>query len=72
MQERNRYLDYLIDPSFPGVNRLLVLLFESNTGRTCYKRSYFSQVEIKNYNVMINGQKFFDQPVKNNLITYPE
>ena len=72
MQERNRYLDYLIDPSFPGVNRLLVLLFENNTGRTSYKRSYFSQVKIKNYNVMINGQNFFDQPVKNNLITYPE
>ena len=27
-------------------------------------------VEIKDYNVMINGQSFFDQPVKNNLRTY--
>ena len=26
--------------------------------------------EIKNYNVMIHGQNFFDQPVKNNLRTY--
>ena len=26
-------------------------------------------VEIKDYYVMINGKKFFDQPVKNDLIT---
>ena len=25
------YLDYLIDPSFQGVNRLFVLLFENKT-----------------------------------------
>ena len=33
IQEQNRYLDYLIDPSFQGVNRLFVLLFENNNGR---------------------------------------
>ena len=27
------------------------------------------EVEIKDYNVMINGAKFFDQPVKNNSRT---
>ena len=27
-------------------------------------------LEIKGYNVMINGQNFFDQPVKIDLITY--
>ena len=27
-------------------------------------------VEIKDYNVMIDGQKCFDQPLKNNIITY--
>ena len=26
---QNKFLDYLIDPSFQGVNRLLVLLFEN-------------------------------------------
>ena len=25
---------------------------------------------IKNYNVMIDGRNFFDQPMKNNLKTY--
>ena len=27
-------------------------------------------MEIKNYNVMIDGRNFFDQPLKNDLKTY--
>ena len=30
------------------------------------------QVEIKDYNVMIDGRKCFNQPVKNNLRTYDD
>ena len=70
LQERKRYLDYLINPSFQGVGRLFHLLYENNAGRISYKRYYLPQVDIKDYNVMINGQNFFDQPVKNNLRTY--
>ena len=36
-QEQNRYLDYLIDPSFQGVNRLFVLIFENNRDQASYK-----------------------------------
>ena len=68
--ERNRYLDYLIDPSFQVVNTLFVLSFESNTSRTSYKMYYLPKIEIKNYNIMFDGRNFFDQPVKNNLRTY--
>ena len=60
----------MIDPSFQGVNRLFVLSFENNTGRASYKRYYLPQVEIKGNSVMIDGRNFFDQPVRNNLITY--
>ena len=59
----NRYLDYLIDPSFQGVNRLFVLRFDNTTDRTVH-RKYFLPI------VMIDGQNFFDQPVKGNLRTY--
>ena len=31
---------------------------------------YLPTVEVKDYNVMIDGQNFLDQPVKNNLRTY--
>ena len=33
-------------------------------------KAYFQTREIKSYNFMIDGQNSFDQPVKNNLITY--
>ena len=33
----NQYLDFLIEPSFQGVNRLFVLPFENEAQRTSYK-----------------------------------
>ena len=69
-ERQNQYLDYLIDPKFKGANRLFVLSFEDEIQRTSYKRYYLSAVEIKNYNAMIDGQIFFDQPVRHKLITY--
>ena len=33
-------------------------------------RYFLPTVEIKDNNIMIDGQTFFDQPVKNNLRTY--
>ena len=62
----NHYLDYLIDPSFQGVIRLFVLSFENSADRKVCTGYYLPKVEIKDYNVMIDGQNFFDQPVKNN------
>ena len=56
--------------SFQGVNGLFVLSFENNGCRRSYTRHYLPLVEIKDYNVMIDGRDFFDQPVKNDLITY--
>ena len=63
-------LNHLVEPSFQGVNTLFVLAFENDTQRTDTKGYYISNVEIKNYNVMINGENFFDQPIKNNKVTY--
>ena len=36
---QNRYLNYLINPSFQGVNRLFVLPFENENGRTSHSLS---------------------------------
>ena len=52
---QNPYLDYLINPSFQGVNRLFVLSFENEAQRIRYKRYYLPTVDIKDYNVMIDG-----------------
>ena len=58
VQERNRYLHYLIDSSFQCVNRIFVLSFEKNTDGACYKRYYLPQAEIKDYIIMIDEEKF--------------
>ena len=67
---RNTNLNHLIEPSFQGVNRLFVLAFEDDAQRTSNKRFCFPNVKIKDYNVMIDGKNFFDQPVKNDKVTY--
>ena len=64
MQAPNIYSDYFIDPRFEGVNRLFVLSFENTTYRTVHTKYYLPTVEMKGYNVMVDGQKFANQPVK--------
>ena len=49
IQTQNQYLDYLIDPSFLGVNRPFDMSFES----------YLPIVEMKDYNVKIEWKKPF-------------
>ena len=63
-------LNHLVEPGFQGVNRLFVLAFEDDAQRTAHNSYYLPTVEIKDYNIMINGENFFDQPIKNNKVTY--
>ena len=67
---QNPNLNHLVEPSFQGVNRLFVLAFENDDDRTSNDQYYLPTVEIKDYNIMLNGENFFDQPLKNNKITY--
>ena len=67
---QNRYVNYLINPSFQGANRLFVLAFENENGRTSHSTYYLPKVEIKDYNVMIDGRNFFDQPMNSMNRTY--
>ena len=57
---QNPSLNRLVEPSFQGVNRLFVLAFENDTQRTSTKGYYLPNVEIKHYNVMIDGKNHFD------------
>ena len=59
-----------MEPSFQSVNRLFALAFENDAQRTSSKRYYLPNIEIKDYNVMIDGKNVFDQPVKNDKVTY--
>ena len=67
---QNPNLNHLVEPSFRGVNRLFVLAFENDDDKTSDDKYYLPTVEIKDYNIMINGENFFDQPIKNNKVTY--
>ena len=43
---------------------LYCLTFKNNAHRTRHREYFLPKVGIKDYNVIINEQKFFDQPVK--------
>ena len=65
----NPNLNHLVEPSFQGVNRLFVLAFQNGDNITSDEQYYLPTVEIKDSNIMINGENFFDQPIKNNKVT---
>ena len=66
----NPNLNHLVEPIFQGVNRLFVLAFENDDDRTSHDEYYLPTVEIKDRNIVINGENLFDQPIKNNKVTY--
>ena len=67
---QNPNLNHLVEPSFQGVYRLFVLAFENEDQKTRTSDYYLPNVEIKNYNIMIKGENFFDQLIKDNKVTY--
>ena len=62
-QTKNNNLNYLIDPTFTNVNRVFVLSFENETDRTSFSKYYVPKVEIKDFNVLIDGKPFFEIPI---------
>ena len=43
---RNQYLNNLVDPSFEGVNKLLVLSFENEDDKISHSNYYLPKVTI--------------------------
>ena len=64
-ETKTNNLDYLIDPTFNKINRLFVISFENEEDRTSFSKYYTPKVEIKDFNVSIDGKISFDVPVKN-------
>ena len=63
-------LNFLIDPTFNNVNRLFVLTFANEEDRRSLPNYYTPTVEIKDYNVIIDGEPFYERPIKNKEETY--
>ena len=55
----------MIDPTFTQVNGLSVISFENQNDRTSFSRYYVPNVQINDFNVLIEGKSFFDMPIKN-------
>ena len=73
VQSNNNNLNYLIDPAFTNVNRLFVLSFARTIlgdKRDSFSNYYLPKVEIKDFNVLIDGKRFLDLPVKNEEEAY--
>ena len=62
----------MLDPTFTKVNRLFVLLFENENDRTFFSKYYVPNVQMQDFNVLINGKRFFDVPIKNEEETYEQ
>ena len=52
------------------MNRIFALSFENEDERRSHSDHYLQKVQIKDYNVMIDGKSFFDQPINNDFKTY--
>ena len=69
-QTKSNNLNYLIDPTFTNVNRLFVLTFENEDDRTSFSEYYVPKVEIKDFNVLVDGEPFFEISVKHKEEAY--
>ena len=69
-QAANNNLNHLIDPIFINVNRLFVLSFKNDDDRNSFSNCYLPNVEVKDFNVLIDGKLFFEIPVKNKEEAY--
>ena len=73
VQRQYNNLNYLTDPTFTNVNSLFALSFtRDNAGdnRDSFSHYYVPKVEIKDFDILIDGKSFCDLPVKNEEETY--
>ena len=67
--DANNVTRFPLDTSFQGVNRLFLLAFDNtnnndNKGeRKSHRKCFLPRVNITNYNVLIDGRNFYDQPI---------
>ena len=85
--DNNNVARFPLDASFQGVNRLFALAFKNttqnvagnpinNTGnrvqRDNHRKYFLPRVNITNYNVLIDGRNFYDQPINDQIKKYDE
>ena len=67
--DANNVTRFPLNASFQGVNRLFVLAFDNTENddkkveRDSHRKFFLPRVNITNYNVLIDGRNFYDQPI---------
>ena len=76
--DANNLKRFLLDASFQGVDRLIVVAFDNtNNGnnkveRDSHKKYFLQRVNITSYNVLIDDRNFYDQPINDQIKKYNE
>ena len=68
-----RYIN--LDPSFQGVNRLFLMAYNRAAGqatRNGQRKYYLLRIDLKKYNVIIDGINFYDNPIESDIKKYRE
>ena len=76
--DKDNFTRFSLDSSFQGVKRLFVLAFNNTEGndnkveRNKHQKYFLPRVNITNYNVLIDGRIFYDQPINDLVKQYDE
>ena len=76
--DNNNVTRFLLDAYFQGVSRLFDLAFGNTENgnkmveRDSHRKYFLPRVDITNYNVLIDGRNFYDQPINDQIRKYYE
>ena len=74
--EDDNTVNYInLDPSFQGVNRLFIMAYSRVAGqpdRNSQQKYYLPRIDLKKYNVIIDGRNFYDNPIESDIEKYRE
>ena len=72
----NNVFKYInLDPSFQGVNRLVIIAYSRVAGqpdRNSQQKYYLPRIDLNKYNVIIDGRNFYDNPIESGVEKYRE
>ena len=65
-----------LDPSFQGVNRLFLMAYSradnNQATRNGQQKYYLPRMDLKKYNVIVDGRNFYDNPIESDIEKYRE
>ena len=64
-----------LDPSFEGVNRLLIMAYlrgGNNPDGNSQRKYYSPRSTLNKYNVIVDGRNFYDNPIESDIAKYRE